>query len=90
MPNLAWEQTQFRGIHTQPAKTAEGHLFAEDMENLRIDGDGWLQLRSPITTLPWLPDGEGISPACRDDTHTRFHVLREDGRLYVEALRLIR
>ena len=83
MPNLAWEQTEFRGIHTQPAKTAEGHLFAEDMENLRIDGDGWLQLRSPITTLG-LPVSEGITGLATTLTHV--FVLREDGRLYVEVL----
>ena len=51
MPNLAWEQTSFQGIHTQPGKVEGGHLFAEDMQNLRIDGDGWLQLRADAIGL---------------------------------------
>ena len=58
MPTIAWEQTQFRGIHTQPAKTADGHIFAEDMQNLRIDGEGWLQLRSDVVAMD--PDGDNI------------------------------
>lgn len=79
MPNLAWEQTQFRGIHTQPAKTADGHLFAEDMENLRIDGDGWLQLRSDAIAMD--PDGGNITGVATTPSHV--FILREGSKLYV-------
>lgn len=82
MPNLAWEQTSFRGIHTQPAKTADGHLFAEDMENLRIDGDGWLQVRSDAIAMD--PDGGNITGVATTLRHV--WTLREDGRLYVREV----
>jgi len=45
MPLIPWNTTAFRGIHMQPAKVEAGHSFARDMNNLRIDGDGWLRLR---------------------------------------------
>ena len=82
MPNLAWEQTSFQGIHTQPAKTADGHLYAEDTENLRIDGDGWLQLRSDAIALD--PDGRNITGVATTLKHV--FTLREDGRLYVREV----
>ena len=82
MPNLAWEQTQFRGIHTQPAKTGDGHLFAEDMENLRVDGDGWLQLRSEAIAME--PDGGSITGVATTLRHV--FTLREGGRLYVREV----
>lgn len=74
-----WEQNAFQGIHTQPAKTQSGHLFAEDMQGLRIDGDGWMQLRSGITALD--PDGENITGIAA--TPENFFVLRADGKLYI-------
>ena len=82
MPNFAWEQTEFRGIHTQPAKTTDGHLFAEDMENLRIDGEGWLQLRSDVMAME--PDGGNITGVATTLRHV--FTLREDGRLYVREV----
>ena len=82
MPNLAWEQTQFRGIHTQPAKTADGHLFAEDMENLRVDGEGWLQLRSDVMAMD--PDGRSLTGVATTLRHV--FTLRADGRLYVREV----
>ena len=82
MPNLAWEQTSFQGIHTQPAKTADGHLFAEDMENLRIDGTGYLQLRSDAIAMD--PDGANITGVATTLRHV--FTLRADGRLYVREV----
>lgn len=82
MPNLAWEQTSFRGIHTQPAKTADGHLYAEDTENLRIDGEGWLQLRSDVMAME--PDGGNITGVATTLKHV--FTLREEGRLYVREV----
>lgn len=79
MPNRAWEQASFQGIHTQPAKTADGHLYAEDMENLRIDGEGWLQLRSDVMAMD--PDGGNITGVATTLRHV--FTLRADGRLYV-------
>ena len=81
MPTIAWEQTQFRGIHTQPAKTADGHIFAEDMQNLRIDGEGWLQLRSDVVAMD--PDGDNIIGVATTPSHV--FVLRENSKLYVRA-----
>lgn len=82
MPNLAWEQTSFRGIHTQSAKTADGHLFANDMENLRIDSEGWLQLRSDAMAMD--PDGGNITGVATTLRHV--FTLRADGRLYVREV----
>ncbi|MDE0323130.1 MAG: hypothetical protein OXN27_04350 [Candidatus Poribacteria bacterium] len=79
MPNRDWEQTQFRGIHAQSAKTADGHLFAQDMENLRIDSEGWLQLRSDAIAIA--PDGANITGVATTLRHV--FTLRADGRLYV-------
>lgn len=82
MPNLTWEQTSFQGIHTQPAKTADGHLYAEDMENLRIDGTGYLQLRSDAIAME--PDGISISGVATTLRHV--FTLRADGRFYVREV----
>ena len=52
MTPVPWALSKFMGIHTQPAKLEEGgDLFAADMLNLRIDGNGWLRLRSDITAI---------------------------------------
>ena len=82
MPTLSWEQTSFQGIHTQPAKTADGHLYAEDMQNLRVDGDGWLQLRSDVMAMD--PDGGNITGVATTLRHV--FTLREDGTLYVREV----
>ena len=82
MPTIAWQQTSFQGIHTQPAKVENGHLFADDMQNLRIDGDGWLQLRSDVIALD--PDGDNITGIATTPNHV--FTLRENSKLYVREV----
>ena len=79
MPSIAWELNSFSGIHTQPAKVENGHLYADDMQNLRIDGDGWLQLRSDVIALD--PDGDNITGIATTPSHVL--ILREGSKLYV-------
>lgn len=81
MPKFHWERTTFTGIHTEQAKTENGEAYARDMANLRIDGDGWLQNRSEITTLG-LP-GDNISGIATTPTHV--FILRE-GKLFAERI----
>lgn len=77
-----WQQTSFLGLHTQPAKAENGHLYADDLQNLRIDGDGWLRLRSDALALD--PDGENITGVAATTKHV--FLLRSDGKLYVREI----
>ena len=81
MPSFDWEKSKFVGIHTQPSKVEAGEIFAANMQNLRIDSDGWLQLRESI--IASLPDGENITGVASTQDH--LWVLR-DGKLYVREV----
>lgn len=79
MPRIDWELSKFIGMHTQPSKVEGGEIYAEDMQNLRIDGEGWLCPRSDITDVAI--DGENITGVASTQHH--LWVLRSDGKLYV-------
>lgn len=81
MPNIDWELSKFIGMHTQPSKVEGGEVYGSDMQNLRIDGDGWLRPRSEVLSLD--PDGENITGIAASQDHV--WILRSDGKLYVRA-----
>ena len=69
MPKAVYEQLQFQGIHTQPAKGGNP-AYARDMQNLRINGNGWLQLRPGTQTLG--DTGNNISGIAATTTHVFY------------------
>ena len=80
MTPVPWEVTSFTGIHTQPAKVENGEHYASDIRNLRIDGDGWLRLRSDAVAVG--PDvSEGVTGIASTPRH--FFILRNNGNVYV-------
>ena len=80
MENYNWQLDNFAlGMHTEPAKTQGGERYAAEIENLRIDSDGWLRERSAIEGLG--PDGENITGIAATPKHV--FVLRADRKLYV-------
>ena len=47
-----WRTENFsRGLHTKPARAEGGESYAADIKNLRIDKDGWLQLRDAFSDV---------------------------------------
>ena len=52
MQNFNWQLDNFAlGMHTEPAKTQGGERYAAEIQNLRVDSDGWLRERSAVEAL---------------------------------------
>ena len=79
MPKYTWERTAFIGIHTQQAKVEHGEVYAADLLNLRIDGDGWLRIRPPAEAI----GNDGLPITGTAVTDRLLFLARTDGRLYV-------
>ena len=78
-----WQTENFsRGIHTKPARITGGELYAADIENLQIDGDGFLRLRSNFRTIG--PGGENITGIAASEAH--LFILRADGKLFLRDI----
>lgn len=78
-----WQTENFnRGIHTKPARIEGGELYAADIENLQVDGDGFLRLRSNFRSIG--PDGADITGIAASETH--LFILRSDGKLYLRDI----
>ena len=79
-----WQLENFsRGIHTKPARIEGGEQYAADIENLQVDGDGFLRLRSPVTAVGATGTAliTGVAATAR-----HLFLLRSDGRLSVRSL----
>ena len=60
MQNYNWQIDNFAlGMHTEPAKTQGGERYAAEIQNLRVDSDGWLRERSAVQALG--PNGANIT-----------------------------
>ena len=78
-----WQLDNFSlGMHTEPGKQRGGSRYAADKNNLQVDGDGWLRLRSNFKKVG--PDGENITGLAASNTH--LFILREGGKLYFRPL----
>ena len=82
MPKI-WELSNFSlGIHTEPGRVQGGERYAADLNNLMVDEDGWLILRSNFKTVG--PGGAPITGIAASNTH--LFILRNTGRLYCRPL----
>ena len=80
MENFNWQLDNFAlGMHTEPAKTEGGERYAAEIQNLRIDSDGWLRERSAVEAIG--PDVRNITGVAATPKH--IFVLRDDGKLYI-------
>ena len=80
MQNFNWQLDNFAlGMHTEPAKTQGGERYAAEIQNLRVDSDGWLRERSAVEALG--PNGVNITGVAATPKH--IFVLRADGKLYI-------
>ena len=78
-----WKTENFsRGIHTKPARVEGGETYAADIENLQVDGDGFLRLRNNFKSVG--PGGENIT-GLGATAHFLF-LLRADGTLWLRPL----
>ncbi len=60
MQNFAWQLDNFAlGMHTEPSKTQGSERYAAEIQNLRIDENGWLRERYAIEQAG--PAGENIT-----------------------------
>ena len=81
MQNFNWQLDNFAlGMHTEPAKTQGGERYAAEIQNLRIDSDGWLRERSEIMAVG-SPNAQNITGIAATPKHV--FVLRADGKLYI-------
>ena len=82
-----WKRNSFLGIHTQPAKVPEGggDQFFADLLNMRIDGNGWLQLRPPVEDIRTFSND--ITGVATTDTHA--FLLFDNGDLKVAPIELL-
>ena len=81
-----WRTENFsQGLHTKPARAGGGENYAADIENLKIDKDGWLQLRDAFSDVS--PDGEDITGVATTANH--LFLLRADGKLYVRSVYIL-
>ena len=79
MPKI-WGVDNFsNGIHTKPARQEGGERYAADIENLQIDADGFLRLRSGFEDVGSM--GDTLTGVAAVASH--LFLLREDGYLYV-------
>ena len=80
MQNYNWQIDNFAlGMHTEPAKTQGGERYAAEIQNMRVDSDGWLRERSAVQALG--PNGANITGVAATPKH--IFVLRADGKLYI-------
>ena len=77
-----WERNSFLGIHTQPAKVESGDQYPLDLLNLRIDGNGWLQLRAPVEDSRAI--GDETTGVATTDTH--IFILSEGGKVKIAKI----
>ena len=78
-----WQTENFsRGIHTKPARIEGGERYAADIENLQVDSDGFLRLRSNFRTIG--PGGADITGVAASEAH--LFILRADGTLHVRHI----
>ena len=84
MPSL-WQTENFgRGIHTKPARTEGGELYAADIENLQVDNNGYLKLRVNFGGAgPVLSPHEITGVASASDY---LLILRSDGKLWLQTI----
>ena len=81
MQNFNWQLDNFAlGMHTEPAKTQGGERYAAEIQNMRIDSDGWLRERSEIMAVG-SPNAQNITGIAATPKHV--FVLRADGKLYI-------
>ena len=82
MQNYNWQLDNFAlGMHTEPAKTQGGERYAGEIQNLRIDSDGWLRERSKIVAVGSTGTQQNITGIAATPKHV--FVLRADGKLYI-------
>ena len=77
-----WERNSFLGIHTQPAKVEAGDQYPLDLLNMRIDGNGWLQLRAPVEDSRTI--GDETTGVATTDTH--IFLLSEGGKVKIAKI----
>ena len=78
-----WRTENFsRGLHTKPARAGSSETYAADIENLQVDGDGFLRLRPNFRTVG--PGGANITGVAASEKH--LFILRDDGKLYIREI----
>ncbi|MCE2396880.1 hypothetical protein J4G02_20360 [Candidatus Poribacteria bacterium] len=78
-----WRTENFsRGLHTKPARAGGGENYAADIENLQVDGDGFLRLRPNFRTVG--PGGADITGIAASEKY--LLVLRNNALLYLREL----
>ncbi len=84
MPSL-WRVENFsRGLHTKPARTEGGELYAADIENLQVDTNGFLKLRADFGDAGTKLDPYEITGVAA--TADYLFLLRSDGRLWLQQI----
>ena len=82
MPSL-WRTENFgRGLHTKPARTEGGELYAADIENLQVDNNGYLKLRVNFGDAGTRQDPNEITGVAAAFDY--LFTLRSDGTLWLE------
>ena len=85
MPSL-WRVENFsRGLHTKPARTEGGELYAADIENLQVDTDGFLKLRADFGDASTRLDMNEITGVAA--TTDYLFLLRSNGELSLQHIR---
>ena len=85
MPSL-WRVENFsQGIHTKPARTEGGELYAADIENLQVDNNGFLKLRADFGDAGTRLDPNEITGIAA--TTEYLFLLRSDGTLWLQQIR---
>ena len=83
MATTIWQLDNFAlGMHTEPGKQRGGSRYAADINNLEVDGDGWLRLRPNFLKVG--TGGENITGL--DASNEYLFILRDDGNLYIRSL----
>ena len=77
-----WRTENFsRGLHTKPARTEGGDLYAADIENLQVSNDGFLKLRINFTDSGIASNPNEITGVA--STADYLFLLRSDGKLWL-------
>ena len=84
MPSL-WRVENFsRGLHTKPARIEGGELYAADIENLQVDSNGFLKLRTNFGEAGTVLDPNEITGVAA--TADYLFLLRSDGTLWLQQI----
>ena len=84
MPSL-WQTENFgRGLHTKPARTEGGELYAADIENLQVDNNGHLKLRVNFGDAGTRRDPHHITGIAAAFGY--IFTLRSGGKLWLEHI----